>query len=442
MKGAVIASDATPDKNILSTDSLTYSDIQNHAEYSASSVGVNVNTNPSAERNEQGVTPNIGVTAKGDADSTTKSAISPGMIEVRSGNTDLSKLSRDTENAVNTLGKIFDKKTVQEQQELAQIFGEEAFKLVHKISKENGWEEGSPQKIALHAFVGAVMADLGGGNVLSGAVGAGVNEAIQKELADKFKDDPDLHQWASFIIGSAAASVIGGDATTGGSTAVSGTKNNFLSDWQKEQLEKAKADGNEEAIAYWTAVDKAQDQIISTMNIPPGTDLNDQENYNLLQNISILAQEVLENPDLAPGDYDGFKITDTGGILVLAGAVWVAINVDLKTLTLGAPTLAARAGDVTPNGLRLTQHAVERTELRGFTLARLDNVVSNYSQKVYQPGGLEVYAKKIGNFYDVVIVNSAKEVVTVVGGNTGSLRTWSDVTRMLNNNGGYSSLPW
>lgn len=32
--------------------------------------------------------------------------------------------------------------------------------------------------------------------------------------------------------------------------------------------------------------------------------------------------------------------------------------------------------------------------------------------------------------------------ITAVGGNTKSLRTWKDVTRMLNNNGGYSSMPY
>nr|WP_232035792.1 hemagglutinin repeat-containing protein [Methylomusa anaerophila] len=442
LKGAVISSEATPDKNKLSTDTLTYSDIENKAEYSASSKGIgyaagkDANGDPVAKK-DLGLIPNIGTTASGEASSTTKSAISPGTIEIRSNpDQDISNLSRTPEGAVNALGKIFDKQTVQEQQELAGLFGEEVFKAIGNL----GLKEGSAEKVALDAFAGRLMAQLGGGSFASGAAGAAFNQIVINEL-EKI-GNPAAMQWASVIVGAAAAKVVGGNARTGASVAASETKNNFLSDWQKEQREQALKEGDLEKVAYWDAIDKAQDQIISTLNIPPGTDLNDQENYNLLQNVSILAQEALANPDLAPGDYDGFKITDTGGILVLAGAVWVAINVDLKTLTLGAPALAARAGDVTPNGLRLTQHAVERTELRGFTLARIDNVVSNYSQKVYQPGGLEVYAKKVGNFYDVVIVNSTKEIVTVVGGNTGSLRTWSDVTRMLNNNGGYSSLPW
>ncbi|SEP42887.1 hemagglutinin repeat-containing protein, partial [Propionispora vibrioides] len=265
LKGAVI--EAPAGKNKLSTDTLTYSDIENHADYSASSVGVNLDTRKNAKYNEYGITPDIGVSAKGDASSTTKSAISPGTIEVRSNpDQDLSGLSRSTDQTLNSLGKIFDKKSVQEKQELAKLFGELAYEEVHKISdrakdaaknelkkakedknstpeqlaalqaKVDSWDVGGANKIALHAFVGAVMADIGGGNALSGAVGAGLNEAVQKELAEKFKDNPDLHQWASAIIGSAAAAVIGGDAQSGASTAVSGTKNNALNTTQQERF--------------------------------------------------------------------------------------------------------------------------------------------------------------------------------------------------------------
>ncbi|MBH5318324.1 hypothetical protein I6N90_10940 [Paenibacillus sp. GSMTC-2017] len=52
-----------------------------------------------------------------------------------------------------------------------------------------------------------------------------------------------------------------------------------------------------------------------------------------------------------------------------------------------------------------------------------------------------MYAKKNANYYDVAITNSTGEVVTTIAGNTKSLKTWSDVTKMLNNNGGYYSLP-
>lgn len=70
------------------------------------------------------------------------------------------------------------------------------------------------------------MSTLGGNGFASGAVGAGLNETFQKELA-KIKD-PDVHQWASALVGATPAKIVGGDAQTGASTAVSGTKNNYL----------------------------------------------------------------------------------------------------------------------------------------------------------------------------------------------------------------------
>lgn len=88
-----------------------------------------------------------------------------------------------------------------------------------------------------------------------------------------------------------------------------------------------------------------------------------------------------------------------------------------------------------------TKHGKHRSQNRGFSDEMIEDIQQNYSQKVYQSGGRTVYAKKNGNYYDVVIVNKDGQVITTVGGNTKSLRNWSDVTKMLNNNGGYSSLP-
>lgn len=80
-------------------------------------------------------------------------------------------------------------------------------------------------------------------------------------------------------------------------------------------------------------------------------------------------------------------------------------------------------------------------EERGFSQEKVDDIVNNYSQKVYQEGGRIVYAKKTGNYYDVIIKNADDEIITAVGGSTKSLRTWMDVVRMLSNNGGYSTIP-
>lgn len=227
LKGAVIASKAAAEKNRLSTGNLVYSDVENKAEYSAENIGAEFNSkqnlkgNTTEVKNTKGVTPVVDVPAKGEASGTTKSAIAEGTIEIRNNpDQDISDLSRTPGDALNVLGEIFDKQTVEEKQVMAKLFGEFAYKQIHIIAAKNGWDEGSPEKIALHAMVGGIMSDMTGAGFVSGAAGAGLNEMVQKELA-KLKD-PSLHQIASGIIGAAAGS------TAGAATAVSGTKNNFF----------------------------------------------------------------------------------------------------------------------------------------------------------------------------------------------------------------------
>ena len=93
--------------------------------------------------NTIGLTPNISMPAKGDANSTTTSAVAPGTIEIRENPTqDISALSRDTTNALNELGRIFDKQKIEEQQELAKAFGEEAFRLAHNLPDDGSGRKG------------------------------------------------------------------------------------------------------------------------------------------------------------------------------------------------------------------------------------------------------------------------------------------------------------
>jgi hypothetical protein len=100
-----------------------------------------------------------------------------------------------------------------------------------------------------------------------------------------------------------------------------------------------------------------------------------------------------------------------------------------------------KAGDKTDDGHIMTDHAAQRANERGFNGEKIDSVINNYSPKVYQSGGQSVYAKKNGNWYDVVITNREGNVVSVVGGQSNSLKNWKDVERMLNNKGGYSTIP-
>ena len=229
LKGAVIASEAEADKNKISTGSLSWEDIENKAEYDAKSIGFDYHKyGDFAKKSKQsqdelyktkGLTPNLGMPAHGDDKNTTHAAIAPGNIEIRNGQQDIRGLSRDTQNALSTLGKIFDKSTIEEQQELAKVFGEEAYRLAHNMK-----DDGSARKIAVHAAIGGIMSQITGSGFTSGAIGAGVNEAVIKEIS-KIKD-PGTAQIVSSIVGAAAAKVAGGNAGAGATVASSGTRNN------------------------------------------------------------------------------------------------------------------------------------------------------------------------------------------------------------------------
>ena len=65
-----------------------------------------------------------------------------------------------------------------------------------------------------------------------------------------------------------------------------------------------------------------------------------------------------------------------------------------------------------------TTHGNQRFHERGFTQEKVNDIVNNYSEKGYQPGGLTVYVKKKqDSSYDVIIVNKDGQLVTAVGGN-------------------------
>ena len=168
-----------------------------------------------------GLAPNISMPVKGDASSTTKSAVAAGTIDIRENKAqDISALNRDTTNSLNELGRIFDKAKIEEQQELAAVFGEEAFRLAHNLK-----DDGSGRKIAIHIALGGIMSAITGAGFASGAIGAGLNEALINNLKGL---DPGTAQIVSGIIGAAAAKAIGGNAAAGASAAASGTKWNFF----------------------------------------------------------------------------------------------------------------------------------------------------------------------------------------------------------------------
>jgi len=125
LKGAVIASEANAEKNTLSTETLTHSDIQNKADWSADSVGLSLSTNPQAMALAAlGTAANALGSNDGDSQTgTTQSAIGAGTIIVRqdaeTGDDSTQGLSRDTAHANDgTLTSTFDAQAIRERQEL------------------------------------------------------------------------------------------------------------------------------------------------------------------------------------------------------------------------------------------------------------------------------------------------------------------------------------
>ncbi|MBS0883755.1 hemagglutinin repeat-containing protein [Pantoea sp. JGM49] len=135
LNGAVIASTADAANNKLSTGTLGWDSIDNHAEYSANSTSVGINMSSSGQQFAGGALPAV-VNMHQSASGTTRSAVADGAIivrDVQNQKQDVAGLSRDTENANGSIGKIFDKEKVANQMAFAQGVQELAGKVVGDV---------------------------------------------------------------------------------------------------------------------------------------------------------------------------------------------------------------------------------------------------------------------------------------------------------------------
>ena len=244
LEGAVIKSEAPKAKNTLTTKSLEMKDIQNEAEYTYSNNGIGYNYYGSKKKLEEmktndkkgydkiynsiGLVPNLGVGSKGKASSTTQSAISDGILTVDGKKIDTKTINTNTENTLHQLDKIFDKKKIEERQELARLFAKNAFEEVHRLSDKYHWKEGGPEKVALHAAIGEITAQLAGNSNGSGAMAAGINELAIKKIIDKVgKNHPDQAQILSVALGGTVNKLLNKPLSSGTAVSSYGTKWNY-----------------------------------------------------------------------------------------------------------------------------------------------------------------------------------------------------------------------
>ncbi|CAG9257945.1 tRNA nuclease CdiA-2 [Burkholderia diffusa] len=183
LDGGVIASTASADKNSLSTQTLGYTNLENHASYSGDTVGfsasggfgqstpggVNLNTpvkqsagNTSGPLNSQGFGP-TGFSSAGtssDVSGTTYAAVSPGTITVRGdvGRDSTAGLSRDTAHANGAVQNTFDAQKVQNDMAIQQSVGQVGMQVVGDVATAMENRASAKETAAIQAYKDAKAA--------------------------------------------------------------------------------------------------------------------------------------------------------------------------------------------------------------------------------------------------------------------------------------------
>lgn len=261
LQGAVIASEATADKNLLLTDRLLVSDIKNKSEIKSQSAGVSVSGSYSAGAST--LTPGAlyGMSLNDSDHSYTRSAVSEGTIVVRNpeGAGDLIGLNRDTANANQRLDKP-DEKAMQERMDLIKSSMEltkgigdaiaaariraandpnsDISKATRQKLIEDGISNPTPEQVsqraqqdygvgssfqkASQAVTAVVQAAMGGsvGGALAGAAAPYLAQTVKKMT----EGDPNANLMAHAVLGAVLARAGGNSALAGAAGAVAAEK--------------------------------------------------------------------------------------------------------------------------------------------------------------------------------------------------------------------------
>ncbi len=275
LNGAVIASDADASKNSLSTGTLGWRDIHNHADYKVEHESVGLSTGGSIGSQFAGNAANgllSGLNGSGHDEGTTHAAIGAGTITIRDKNNqtqDVAGLDRDTAHANGSIDPIFDKEKEQDRIREAQLISEIgsqgmdiastqgkieglnaakvelAKKGEHEPDANTGkaeWDKYNQDLAATDAYktaeakwgtgsdiqrgiqaVTAGIQGLAGGNIADAIAGAAAPELanIIGHHAD-LENDPAAKAVAHAVLGGIVAELNGGSAAAGAAGAASG----------------------------------------------------------------------------------------------------------------------------------------------------------------------------------------------------------------------------
>ncbi|WP_454766900.1 hemagglutinin repeat-containing protein [Cupriavidus campinensis] len=242
LKGAVIASTADKARNTLTTGTLTTSDLENKAAYKSDTSTIAGSITTDSAIKSLGATAiataagNSSAPIQGNAQGTTRSAIADGTVTItdadgqkalngKSAEETIASLNRDTENANESIGKIFDAEKVKEQQAYDRLKQQTVQQAAPYLYNEVGNQlKGMPEpvKVAVHGLIGGLVSKALGGEFGSGAVGVAAATAAIAVLDENLGSmgvEPGTRDKMLQLIGMTIAKIVGGDGASGNAAA-------------------------------------------------------------------------------------------------------------------------------------------------------------------------------------------------------------------------------
>ncbi|MDF7671053.1 hypothetical protein PT276_07590 [Orbaceae bacterium ESL0721] len=251
LTGAVIASEATDtSKNTLNTGTLTFSDIQNSANYKVDHVSLSVGTSNSS--------PTAGAPAiyhkEESSKNTTHAAISDGTINIHNKEhqtQDVNQISHDTANAHQTLKPIFDKDKELEKIEIIDSIRDianQAKDLAHKYDKLQAQKavdkNGVPQKFKDEAA--AALSQNGGKPTEAEINQLAYNSAVNDHIINQSQNNLGTMGGSVDKGITAAASIATGIITGNIAGGLAGASAPYIATVIKEQTSYIDKDGNKQ----------------------------------------------------------------------------------------------------------------------------------------------------------------------------------------------------
>jgi filamentous hemagglutinin len=337
--GGQIASAADATRNALSTGDLVWEDVHNESKYNASQVSISGGSTMSSNvAGAIGAGLSMAVPQHGKSSSDTLSGIAEGTIIVRNDpDKDLRELNRNPTLDDAPLKNSFDLQKIKDRQELSQAAAQLGFQAAGDIGKEMGWDEGSPQKVALHAAVAAGVAAIGGGSVGNAITGAVANQIATSAMAQAIEDAGYQHGTPEFAALMKAGSLalgaaVGGDG--GAVAALDATTYNYLNHDQRTQRDKDLAGCATDACRKdvsdrWSATSASQSLALTSQ-------------YAGLMNPSIY--KALQSTDPASSAYDILLAQGLQTVPGYGGTKGATYAYTLVTEADGRPLMSASAG--------------------------------------------------------------------------------------------------